>query len=189
MSNNTHQFVISVMSEDRVGIVHDISLALSQLDGDITDVSQTVLRGHFTMILLVTVPAHITVEAIQNKLSQVRANSATALSINVESIDDVTIINDTPPAEQSYVLTATGPDQIGFVATVSRFCVENQINILDLSTAVSDNIYTMILLIDLSHSPPIDTIRQKLKTFCHESGLQVVLQHNDIFKAIHEVTL
>lgn len=189
MPNNTHQFVISVMSKDRAGIIHDVSLALSQLDGDITDVSQTVLRGHFTMILLVTVPTHVTVEAIQNKLSQVQAHSATALSINVESIDDATLVDDAPSAEQTYVLTATGPDQIGFVATVSRFCVENQINILDLSTAVADTIYTMILLIDLSHSPPIDTIRQKLKTFCQESGLQVVLQHNDIFKAIHEVTL
>ena len=47
------------MSRDRVGIVRDVSAAVRDLHGDIADLSQTVLRGYFTMILLVTFPGDV----------------------------------------------------------------------------------------------------------------------------------
>jgi predicted amino acid-binding ACT domain protein len=74
-------------------------------------------------------------------------------------------------------------------AAVSGFCARHNVNILDLSTAVSDGAYTMILLVDLSERSDVADIRRQLQIFGQESGLSLVLQHYAIFKATNEVGL
>jgi ACT domain-containing protein len=92
--------------------------------------------------------------------------------------------------ENAYVLTVSGQDRIGFVATVSAFCARNGINILDLSTAVADGAYIMILLVDLTRCPDdVGELRHKLDRFQNETGLQVVLQHYAILEATNEVSI
>ena len=107
----------------------------------------------------------------------------------VKKADETAIVSFSPTPENIYVLTATGTDQIGFVATVSSFCVKHNINILDLSTTVSDGSYVMILLIDLNHCISISEVRHNLQEFSRETGIKIVLQHRDIFKAMNEIDL
>ena len=40
------QFVISIMARDRVGIVADVATAIKNLEGNLGDLSQTVLSGY-----------------------------------------------------------------------------------------------------------------------------------------------
>lgn len=87
------------------------------------------------------------------------------------------------------MLTASGRDRIGFVAAVTQFCAENRLNILDLSTAVADGSYTMILLVDLSGVASIETLRGALEVFREETGSHVVLQHHDLFRATNEISM
>lgn len=189
MTTHHQQFIISVMSRDRVGIVHEVAQAISELEGDIADLRQSVLRGYFSMILLASFPTTITTENIRIKLSEVDANSATALEVAVKRVKDIRIIDNVAPPEHTYVLTASGPDRIGFVAALAAFCAQHQINILDLSTAVADGIYTMILLVDVSRNPSIDAIRQELYAFSRQNDMNIVLQHHDIFRATNEISL
>jgi glycine cleavage system transcriptional repressor len=49
--------VISVMSADRVGIIHDITEQVLSLRGNIVGLSQTVMRGYFTVLVEVVFPA------------------------------------------------------------------------------------------------------------------------------------
>jgi glycine cleavage system transcriptional repressor len=189
MSESQKQFVISITSRDRVGIVYEISQAISELNGNIADIRQSVLCGYFTMILLVSFPADITQRAIERKLSEVDAHSETTIDATVRKVEG-TYVPFTPIPENVYVLTATGPDRIGFVATVASFCVQHKINILDLSTTVSDGDYVMILIIDLKKiSVSINAVRQDLQQFASETGLKIVLQHYDIFRAVNEISL
>jgi glycine cleavage system transcriptional repressor len=189
MSNAKEQFFISVMSRDRVGIVYDISKAISELAGDIADLRQSVLRGYFTMILLASFPATITIDRIKQKLALVDSQSATPLEVAVKQVKDVAIIEKPLITEHTYVLTASGRDRIGFVASMSQFCVEHNINIVDLSTAVAADSYIMILLVDLSQSGAVDLIQRRLKDFSQETGFDIVLQHYDIFKATNEIKM
>ena len=187
MNEVPEQYVISIMSRDRVGIVYEVSKAISELQGNIADVRQSVLCGYFTMILLASFPPEITQRAIQRKLAEVDAHSETAIDAMVEKVEASQPAAVTPYPENVYVLTATGSDQIGFVATLTSFCVQHHINILDLSTTVSDGAYIMILVIDLNHSAPIQAVRQDLQQFSRASGFKVVLQHHDIFRAVNEI--
>ena len=49
-------YIISVMSHDRIGIIADVTAAIKTLHGNLEDLSQTVLRGYFSMILLARFP-------------------------------------------------------------------------------------------------------------------------------------
>jgi predicted amino acid-binding ACT domain protein len=189
MNVKHQQYVISIMSRDRVGIVHDVSSSICDLNGNIADIRQSVLSGYFTMILLASFPADVTQLDIERKLAEVDARSETAIDVAVKKVDV-----DARPAGKSipdnaYVLTATGPDRVGFVATVTSFCAANNINILDLSTTSAHGEYVMILITDLSKCSSIDQVRRDLQEFSKEKGLRMVLQHYDIFRAVNEINL
>ena len=189
MSKAQAQFVISITSRDRVGIVYEISKAISELNGNIADVRQSVLCGYFTMILLASFPAKVTERSIERKLAEVDAHSETAIQAMVKRMDSSELPGPVSAPENVYVLTASGKDKIGFVATVALFCVHHQINILDLSTTVADGAYIMILMVDLSQCESISAVRKDLQVFGQQAGLTVVLQHYDIFKAVNEINL
>ena len=50
------KYIISVNAADRVGIVYSVTGALLDLGGNILELSQTVMRGYFTIILEVEFP-------------------------------------------------------------------------------------------------------------------------------------
>jgi len=184
------QFVITILARDRVGIIAEVSSAISALEGDIADLRESVLRGYLTMILLATFPASQTAESLQEALQKINdQDTDSPLDIIVRPADDALPPDQSAIPSDTYVLTATGRDRIGFVASVSGFCARNDINILDLSTAVADGSYTMILLVDLSKCCDVAEVRRQLQAFSQESGLSLVLQHYAIFKATNEIGL
>lgn len=189
MNLSSKQFVISIMSRDRVGIVFEISNAICGLQGNIADIRQSVLCGYFTMILLASFPENASQRDIERKLAEVDAHSETAIDFAVKQVQGQAPATPTQMPDNAYVLTASGPDRIGFVALVADFCAKHDINILDLSTTASDGNYVMILIIDLNHCNSIQTVRQDLQAFSAGSGLHVVLQHYDIFRAVNEINL
>jgi len=186
MKNGTH-FVISVMSRDRAGIVHQVASAINELGGHIADLRQSVLRGYATMILLASFPANVSGSAIRERLSATDAEGAPSLDVAVREAPDATSGEEADTLSDAYVLTASGDDRMGFVATLSSFCVRHGINILDLATSVRDGTYTMILLVDLRQCRDIAEIRRQLSDVGDQTGLSIVLQHYDIFRATSEV--
>jgi predicted amino acid-binding ACT domain protein len=189
MTEQQELFVISIISRDRIGIIHEVTKAISELAGNIADVRQSVLCGYFTMILLASFPPKVTQRSIERKLAEADSHSESAIEAVVRKADESALASGASTPENAYVLTATGHDHIGFVATMTSFCVRHNINILDLSTTVSDEAYVMILVIDLNHIASIGDVRRDLQQFSQENGIKVVLQHYDIFRAVSEINL
>ncbi len=183
---NTHrkEYIITITALDRVGIIHDVARAVSDMQGDLADMRQQVLRGYFSMILYVSFPSDVKTNEIKHHLSQLDSTGE-ALEVSIKDVDQC--VSDTVTDASNYVLTAAGKDRIGFVATVTQFCKEHAINILDLTTTVSDGRYIMILFVDLSNCSSINALRQSLDQFAAATDLSMVLQHNDIFKATNEI--
>lgn len=50
------QVIITVIGTDKVGIIASVTAKLAELDVNILDVSQTIMQGAFTMMLLAKVP-------------------------------------------------------------------------------------------------------------------------------------
>ncbi|MBQ4515324.1 MAG: ACT domain-containing protein, partial [Clostridia bacterium] len=50
------------------------------------------------------------------------------------------------------IITVIGTDKVGIIAEVSRVLAENQVNILDISQTIMQDMFTMIMLVDVSKS-------------------------------------
>ena len=181
MYTNRKEYIISIASRDRVGLIYDVSSAISYMNGDLADMRQQVLRGYLTMIMYVSFPANVKTEEINRRLIAAGTDDA-AIEVSIKVLKQ-SQIDSSDSIENCYVLTAEGEDRIGFVATVTKFCKDNDINILDLSTTVSGDRYIMILFVDMSKCSSMDEIRSRLDQFADDTDLNMVLQHYDIFKA------
>ena len=79
--------VLSVLGEDRVGIVAAISAALAENGANIEDIRQTILSGIFSMTMLVTVDedAHA-FEDVQASLAEVAERLGMQVTLQREDV-------------------------------------------------------------------------------------------------------
>lgn len=180
------QMIISILSQDRPGIIADITGAIYELEGDLADLNQSILCGHLTMILIASFSNNVTPETIVARVSQIK--SPTRLDVIVKEMAVPVDIIEPETLEKNYIVTAQGENKSGLVYGISSFCYRHNINILDLATTKTKSRYTMILQLDLSKVESIIEVRKSLQKYGEESGLHVVMQHHDLFKVTNEIT-
>lgn len=181
------QMIISVMSKDRPGIVAEVTGAIYSLNGDLADLNQSVVCGYFTMILSATFDGKVTREDVTAELLQI--NTQERFEVSIKELDSETDFTQPETPEETYVMTVLGPNRSGLVHGISQFCYAHRINIIDLSTTLRNDIYTMVLQLDLTRASELSEIETDLERYNRDSGLNILLQHNDIFKVTSEVTL
>jgi glycine cleavage system transcriptional repressor len=172
--------VISVMDRDRPGIVAEVTEGISALGGNLADLRESVLCGYFTMILIAGFPSGVSAEQVEQALVR---KMASHVSVSLHE----GLLPEQKDSEHAYVLSAVGRDRVGLVAQVSRFCCARGVNILDLASHVDADQYTMMLQIDLANLESLDGFKEELSAFGKECGLNLVLQHNEIFRATNEI--
>ena len=86
------------------------------------------------------------------------------------------------------IITVIGKDRVGIIAAVSNILMEANINILDITQTTLQDIFTMIMLVDLTN-PGIsfDQLSKKLNDKGEEMGLSIRVQREDIFNAMHKI--
>lgn len=177
-----HAFVISILSEDRIGILAEVTDALQRCGGDLADVSQTVLGGYFSMIVFAELPDQVSAESIRQAIEQTASAPLHIQVINREAESDFH-----PLEENLYILTAVGKNRTGLVAAVTKECQTHSINIVDLVTTVHNQQYTMMLQLDCSACRDLSDFRVRIHDVGHQNGLECVLQHQEIFTATNEM--
>ncbi len=86
------------------------------------------------------------------------------------------------------ILTVVGNDKVGIIAKVSVKLAEMNINILDISQTIMQNIFTMIMLVDTDKSSyKIEEISGQLEEIAKEMGVEIRLQHEGIFNSMHRI--
>ena len=182
MGTLSQRFAISVMFHDRVGIVAEVSAAVEKLGGNLLDVSQTVLGGYFSMILLGDFPQDITQQEILKALEGIALLKGACFGVLpfVES-------QETPAAnDDTYILTASGHDQPGLVAKLSAYLKERKINIVDLSSRNHNGDYTMIWQITLPPDLDVQKLQKSIK-LAFKPDLDIGLRHEALFKVTNEI--
>lgn len=85
-------------------------------------------------------------------------------------------------------VTVIGEDQKGIIAKMATSVYEKDINIEDISQKVIEGYFVMSMLVDIQDSDhSFEEIEKDLREIGEEMGLQVQLQHEGIFKAMHRV--
>ncbi len=86
------------------------------------------------------------------------------------------------------IVTVVGNDKVGIIAKVSSKLAECDINILDISQTIMQDIFTMIMLVDTEKSAKnTEEIAAELKSLGNEIGIDIRIQHQGIFNSMHRI--
>ena len=79
--------VLTVLGEDRVGIVAAVSAALAEANTNIEDIRQTILGHIFSMTMLVTVDEdHLPFDELQKRLGQIAHDLGLQITLQREDV-------------------------------------------------------------------------------------------------------
>ena len=86
------------------------------------------------------------------------------------------------------VITVIGKDMVGIIAKTSKICMDNNINICDISQSVLQDFFAMIMLVEISESKvTFADLSATLKALGNEMGLSIQIMHEDIFNSMHRI--
>lgn len=86
------------------------------------------------------------------------------------------------------IITVLGRDQVGIIAGVSAILAENNVNILDISQTILQDIFTMVMVCDIKNCMiDFGSLAEKLQMKGQQTGLQIQIQHEDVFQFMHRV--
>ena len=86
------------------------------------------------------------------------------------------------------VVTVIGFDRKGIIARVSNVLYEAGINILEISQTIVDGFFNMVMIVDLSEPTcSFDELQDDLNRLGAEVGVQIRIQKNEIFEAMHQI--
>ena len=81
------------------------------------------------------------------------------------------------------VVTVVGKDKTGIIARVSGLFYEKNINILDISQKLMQNLFTMIALVDMENSSiDFDALTKELEIVSEELGVAIRVLPEEMFK-------
>ena len=86
------------------------------------------------------------------------------------------------------VLTVIGKDTVGILSKVSACCAKCNVNIMEVTQSVLQDIFCMIMICDVDKlSVPFNEFTDGIKNIGKESGLVVNVMHEDIFNSMHRI--
>lgn len=178
-------FVVTVTSVDRVGIVSGLSDAILELGGNIDALSQTVMRGYFTLIATVEFDEDRTCDAVADA---VRAKGRSGELGVLVKVRDSSIGGD-PVVETAdrFILTMKGPDAKGIVRSITSYLASRNINIEDLYAAIEEGAFLLIAQLEVPAGLETERLQMDVQELWPGPDVQISLQHEDVFLATNKV--
>ena len=86
------------------------------------------------------------------------------------------------------VLTIVGKDKVGITTKVSNALAEMNINIININQNIMQGFFNMVLIADMAEANvPIADARDKMAALGVEIGVEIRLQSEEIFSAMHRI--
>ena len=86
------------------------------------------------------------------------------------------------------IVTVMGKDKPGIIAKVSTCLFENGVNILDINQTIMQDIFTMIMMVELKDEGKNSAeIAGQLENLGKEIGVDIRMQNEDIFNSMHRI--
>lgn len=181
------KIVIAVLGCDRPGIIATVSRTLFEQGCNIEDVSQTILQTEFVGIFIASAKEEIGNDALLSALRE--RLEPMGLHLIIKPLEE-SLQWDKPPSEP-FVITTVGPDRPGLVAGVTEVLARYGANITDLKAVFrgpenpSRNV--MFYEIEIPLAANQRAFRKDLKDRAGELGIEITVQHRDIFEEVHRV--
>ncbi|MDQ4040277.1 MAG: amino acid-binding protein [Actinomycetota bacterium] len=172
------QYAVSAIGRDRPGIVAAVTRVLLDHDVNVEDSQMTILRGRFTMMLILATPEGGIDEASLRAELQAAARG---LGLDAVSLEPVAAAEEAPSVEPSHIVTVYGMDHPGIVQAVATALADASVNITDLETRlVSDDdgadLYAMMLEVALPAAMSQGELEAALASIPREQGVEVSIR-------------
>jgi len=148
---------VTVIGNDRTGIVAAVTRVLFEDGCNLEDATSTILSGHFSMMLIVSLPESVASHEVEKRLAPVA--SELDLVITVRDVHEAHL----GVAQPTHIISVYGGDRPGIVYRVAEHLSSAGVNITDLSSRVIgskiDPVYALML--EVAAEP--DTTRAALE--------------------------
>jgi len=179
--------VVFVLGPDRPGIIAAVSRVLFEQGCNLEDVNQSSLQSQFVGIFIALLGGQT---REQDLLRALREHlDSLGLFVYLRSVDPADERPQTP--SEPFVITTVGPDRPGLVAGITGLLAHYGANITNLK-AVSRadrerQEYVMFYEVDIPADTDRQAFRSALQARGRELGLDVNLQHREIFEQVHRI--
>ncbi len=86
------------------------------------------------------------------------------------------------------VITVIGKDMVGILAKVSAVCAEHEVNVLEVTQSILQDMFAMIMMVDIEKSKvPFGQFADELTALGEKLGLSIHTMHEDIFNSMHQI--
>jgi predicted amino acid-binding ACT domain protein len=178
-----HRYIVTVTAGDRVGIVFSVAGTLRDEGGNILELSQTVMRGFFTIILEVEFPS----SRDPKRLAASIAERGKRFELTVAVIEATAKSSEPPvPNGELFILTVLGDDSPGNIHGIAGCLAAHGVNILDLHARVDGTRFSLVMEAFIPPDLAPGTVRAELERFGRDHGLEAFVQHENIFLATSE---
>ena len=167
--------VICAVGGDRVGMVHELSKAVADCGGSISESRMTSLGNEFAMLLLVNGNWH-TLAKLESEFKKLA--DATGMSIQLRRTEERAARNDMLP----YSIDVVCLDQAGIVSGLSGFFSSRGIDIAEVSTRsypaahTGAPMFSVQMIINVPSRILVAHLREEFMEFCDSLNLDAILE-------------
>lgn len=178
-SQGKNFYVISVIGEDQVGIVSEVTQFLFRQGLNIIDIEQTVIHSQFTMVLLLQ-PLRPRFQPNRLRMGLHQLAKRRGMSITMTPLHEFKGLR-LAETKRPYVLTLIGPDRAGVVAAFSNTLAQHHCNIERIKMIARGEFFAMEMWVDLREAN-FSILRQDLTAVGNKVGMDMIAQPEHVFK-------
>jgi phosphoserine phosphatase len=172
-------YVISVIGEDKVGIVSKVTQFLLKKGVNIVDIEQTVIHSQFTMVLLIQ-PVRLPFPLTEVRTGLNRLAGQLDMTIVITPLKKFKGLR-LAETKSPYVLTILGADRPGVVAAFSFTLARHHCNIERIKMIARGEFLAMEMSIDLRQAD-FFLLRKDLSASAKRVGMDLIVQPEHLFK-------
>lgn len=170
-------FALTAIGRDKPGIVAAVSSVLLEHHGNVEDSRMTILRGHFTIMLIVSTADDVDVAGLEGELERTREQLGLD-AITLSEVSEVEPETQTPP---SHVVSVYGVDHPGIVHAVTSALASKDVNIVDLTTRLvggedGEPLYAMMMEVALPAGVSAEAVEDSLRAVRDEQGVDLTIR-------------
>lgn len=180
--------LVAVIGLDQPGIVAAVSTALTRLDCNIEEMTQSTLHDQFSGIYLVNKPAGLSNAEMEQKITEALSHKRFHLSIVIRDYEELP--RELVPESDPFVISIWGRDGNNIVSTFSKMMSEQKINIHDLRAKPLGN-GESVQIFEVAVPKDVDfrAFHRVMSERARAMGLTLTMQHRRIFDAMHRIDI
>ena len=86
------------------------------------------------------------------------------------------------------IITVVGKDTVGILASVSELCAKHEVNIIEVSQSILQEMFCMIMLVDVSKcNVEFTAFADEAEKLGENKALKINVMHEYIFNSMHRI--